>query len=653
MKQWIWVGAVALVSACAGDDAATAVIPVEALSPSDAYHRSPAYSPDGTQLAYWIPDSAGSAASFRLVVADASNSRRQALEVTTLNVIPVVWSPDGRRIAASASNFGVADVLVINADGTGLTRVTESEGLEAPVVWHRDGDRLSYFATTDRTVESFVVRVSTGERRPLVPAETVPYFGALAPDGSHVIYQRLDGGKFTIWYADSLGEGRRPLTTEGFEDLGVYFFWSPDSKEIVYRSRRTGTYDIWVAPVDGSAARQLTRDVRNDIAAAWSPDGQWVAFLSDRGRQTDLWVVPAAGGEEIRVTDDVAEELNTIVWVPGTAQLTYVVNSDAREVVQRVIASGASTVLVADTVGVRANIKLSPDGTLVAYRIASGGSAGELVVTPVAGGAARTLVSNGASIANPRWSPDGSRIAYQSNRTGSSDLYIVDVASGVSRAVAEWPTSGEFTLSWEGDGRTLLFVSERDSRYGDVWRVPATGGEPTRVTKLGNVDQLQTGAGFAGAYLLTYGEADGRLTVVRLRADDSVVPIAQLGSILSLWVSPSGDSVVAGTVLPSGEQVMVLNAGSEPPKRIGQPNDLPLAWSRDGASIVFQRSSGGTSDLWSLELATGLERRITSDAAIEASPGFAAGDTALVFEATRTISRMMRADLSTRLPQRQ
>jgi Tol biopolymer transport system component len=652
MKQWIRVGAVALASACAGDGAAPTVVPVEPLSPSDAYHRAPSYSPDGTQLAYWIPDSAGSASSFRLVVADASNSRRLALDITSLNVIPVVWSPDGTRIAASGSNFGVADVLVINADGTGLTRVTEAEGLEGPAVWHRDGDRLSYYATTDKTIESFVVRVSTGERRPLVPAETAPYYGALAPDGSHIIYSRLDRGQFTIWYADSLGEGRRPLTTEGFEEFGGFSFWSPDAKEIVYRSRRTGTYDIWVAPVDGSPARQLTRDVRNDNFAAWSPDGQWIAFLSDRGRQTDLWVVPAAGGEEIRVTDDVAEELNTIVWVPGTPQLTYVVNSNAREIVQRVIDSGTSTVLVADTVGVRNGSQLSPDGTMLAYRVASGGSADALVVAPVAGGAARTLVSDGGSIGNPRWSPDGSRIVYQSNRAGSWDIHMVDVASGVSRAVVEWPTSGEYTPNWEGDGSNLLFVSERDSRYGDVWRVPAAGGTPTRVTKLGNIDQIQTGSGFDGAYLLSYGDADGRLTAQRLRADGSVVPITQLGSILNGWVSPSGDSLVTGTVLPTGEQVMVLNAGSEPPKRIGQPNDFPLAWSRDGVSIILQRSSGGTSDLWLLELATGIERRITSDAAIEARPGLSAGGTAVVYEATRTISRMMRADLSARLLKR-
>jgi TolB protein len=34
------------------------------------------------------------------------------------------WSPDGRRILFSASPNGVADVYVVNADGTGLTRRT-------------------------------------------------------------------------------------------------------------------------------------------------------------------------------------------------------------------------------------------------------------------------------------------------------------------------------------------------------------------------------------------------------------------------------------------------------------------------------------------------------------------------------------------------
>ncbi len=47
-----------------------------------------------------------------------------------------VWSPDGRRIAFVHGNLGeLQEIYVMNADGTGVTRLTHNQVAEASPAW--------------------------------------------------------------------------------------------------------------------------------------------------------------------------------------------------------------------------------------------------------------------------------------------------------------------------------------------------------------------------------------------------------------------------------------------------------------------------------------------------------------------------------------
>ena len=58
------------------------------------------------------------------------------------------WSPDGRRIYFDSSRDGNLDVYVMNADGSGQTRLTESPALDAIPVPSPDGRSILF--TSDR-----------------------------------------------------------------------------------------------------------------------------------------------------------------------------------------------------------------------------------------------------------------------------------------------------------------------------------------------------------------------------------------------------------------------------------------------------------------------------------------------------------------------
>lgn len=101
------------------------------LTQSTSTEVSPVWSPDGTEIAFSSDRSGTAAYVIHRMNADGSNIR----QIGDLQGTQLDWSPDGSRFAFAAYVNGVWDLYVMNIDGSGLTRLTDTALAEQDVRW--------------------------------------------------------------------------------------------------------------------------------------------------------------------------------------------------------------------------------------------------------------------------------------------------------------------------------------------------------------------------------------------------------------------------------------------------------------------------------------------------------------------------------------
>lgn len=127
----------------------------------------------------------------------------------------------------------------------------------------------------------------------------------------------------------------------------------------------------------------------------------------------------------------------------------------------------------------------SPDGKRLAYVSFERGTPAIYVQNLATG--TRQMVSahkgiNGA----PAWSPDGKRLALTLSFAdpGNAEVYVMDLATRALHRIT-YNSAIDTEPAWSPDGKTLVFTSDR-SGSPQLYRVPADGGHPQRLTFDGN-----------------------------------------------------------------------------------------------------------------------------------------------------------------------
>ena len=233
-------------------------------------------------------------------------------------------SPDGRWITFQRSGPTSDEIWVVDADGTGLSRLTGSKvgcqpevgTCDAQPAWSPDGKRIAFTRGSGHVVDglaqrwSIMVMHSNGTHVRRVtqltkPAQGEDYAPQWSPDGRTLVFERDNvrnaqpAGGVALWTVD-LRTGKERRITPWWVRAGDTPDWSPDGSRILFHSNNHGkegiSANLYTVRPDGTGLKQLTfadDGVTQYLGSSYSPDGTMITFARR----------PATGGSSLDTAD--------------------------------------------------------------------------------------------------------------------------------------------------------------------------------------------------------------------------------------------------------------------------------------------------------------------------------------------------------------
>ena len=442
----------------------------------------PSLAPDGRQLAFVVlPEGGGT----RRIYLKQIGSETMTLLGSTPGCdgegdqYSPAWSPDGRQIAYLSRCKDQLGLYVENLNAHRARRVyipqEPSHWEQGALSWSQDGRSLVFpdHVGAQPNSEIFQLNLVNGESH----AITSPPQGwegdlnpAVSPDGQKIAFTRAsETAVRDIWWIDTRDGELHELTHDRMNIDSLT--WSADSRSVIFSSNRGGKYALWQMALSDSKASRLTvgtedayqptagwhkgqlaytqgsaiwsianvtvdgeesvlSSTQQDSAPALSPDGRWFAIQSLRSGSQEVWIASIDGGQLRQLTFLGGPLTGSPSWSHDGQRLLF----DSR-----------------------------PD------------THSHIFVVPAGGGQPRQITFGDGNDIIPRFSQDDSTVYFRSNRAGRWQLFKMPASGGQPQPV----TSKDGIVPQESsDGRYLYYA--RGDEDG-LWRVPLTGGAEQQV----------------------------------------------------------------------------------------------------------------------------------------------------------------------------
>lgn len=568
---WLWIGAticLGLVSSASiwalyrpRPDTQLAKIEVVPLIGLRGFQATPAFSPDGTLVAFRQSDGGNHTGIYEAVVGG-----EKSIQLTNEpgDCCPT-WSPDGRQIAFERYTEGNS-VSIFTIPALGGTERRLYRGLDhmgGGLSWSSDGSLIAFTESPQND-------------------PTRAWISVLSVTDSSI----------------------RKISSPppGWIDRSPSY--SPDGNRLAFvRSSVAGvSNDIYEMAANGGPAKRLTFDHRPMTGSlAWTSDSREIVFASARGAQMGLWVVEAEGCVPRPVAGPVGEAEwptipaksdNTLVYEQGLGK-SDIWRLDLKDVRHP---QKAPFALVSEK-GDKMRPELSPDGKKVAFESDRLGF-WDIWTCNVDGSSCDQVTSLHGTAGRARWSPNGRYIAFEFHPHERSEIYMVEVPGGVPRLLPTVPGSDNLSPSWSRDGKWIYFASKRDAEPFQIWKTPVQGGTPLQLTKRGGISPVES---FDQRYLYYSKYEQTGIWRMPLQGGEETEVLSNIdpGSWPNWSLSPEGIYFLKFGKFPHAELAFFDFADGK--SHVLWPLEKRLGWglslAPDGKSIVYIQGQFAESNL--------------------------------------------------------
>src|SRR5262249_40719279 len=241
-----------------------------------------AWTPDGKHIAFAGDSPRGGSQIFLLSVEDSSVYAITEPQGQDRDWGPA-FSPDGTQMAFVRGNgAGFPEEVYVAALNSGPPRQLTNEhgAIMGPPTWSADGQSVIFSSTKEGDPALWMIPEAGGAATRMEGTGTATWHPSVARASGQMAAQKIvrsSGVDPLMWDGGPGKSTPNVIAAASGRNEGPQL--SPDGRRLVFMSDRSGSLEIWVSNRDGSSAVQLT-SLRGCGTPRWSPDGLWIAFDS-------------------------------------------------------------------------------------------------------------------------------------------------------------------------------------------------------------------------------------------------------------------------------------------------------------------------------------------------------------------------------------
>ncbi|MDO4776103.1 MAG: Tol-Pal system beta propeller repeat protein TolB [Cardiobacteriaceae bacterium] len=267
-----------------------------------------------TQLAYVLEQDRGGSRYYALLVSDIDGANRREIFSSAQPILSPAWSPDGRQLAYMTYQGNHSQLVVQDVNSGARRVVAQNDGISSAPAFSPDGRSLAFAQSSNNNFDIYLLDLGSGTKSRLTDHAAIDTEPAFSPDGNYIYFTSDRSGSPQIYRMSRRGGGaERAVVGSGYTAGGDL---APDGRSIVMTRQSGGGYQIGLHDLSTGRFEALTNG-RLDEGASFAPNGQLIVYASREGGQSVLKIINRLGGVAQTLSDP-SGRLRDPAWGPDT-----------------------------------------------------------------------------------------------------------------------------------------------------------------------------------------------------------------------------------------------------------------------------------------------------------------------------------------------